>query len=358
MKILVISNMYPSRKDPVYGTFVESFVNQLTSLNGEKDTKTVVLKGRSSNSLCKYGKYLIFYIRIIINLIINNYDLIYVHTITYPIPPIRIARLFKILPLVFNVHGGDVITRSKTATKLKHKSIPLLREAKLIVSPSFYFKEILLKEFDFLCEEKIFVSPSGGIDSSFYNSSISKKQDNTFTVGYVSRIDEAKGWDIFIKAVSILIKNNIGVKAIIAGRGNQTSIMNKMIAELSLNDYIEYIGPIPYNNLPQVYSLLDLFVFPTELNESLGLVGLEAMACKVPVIGSNIGGLKDYIIPNYNGFFFNVGNYNDLANKIITYISLSTEEKKIIENNAYKTALTYSSEKTKYDLYSKLNHII
>ena len=144
----------------------------------------------------------------------------------------------------------------------------------------------------------------------------------------------------------------------IAGRGNQTSIMNKMIAELSLNDYIKYIGPIPYNDLPQVYSLLDLFVFPTELNESLGLVGLEAMACKVPVIGSNIGGLKDYIIPNYNGFFFNVGNYNDLANKIITYKSLSTEEKKIIENNAYKTALTYSSEKTKYDLYSKLNHII
>lgn len=358
MKILVISNMYPSQKDPVYGTFVESFVNQLISLNGEKDTKTIVLKGRSSNSLCKYGKYLIFYIRIITNLIINNYDLIYVHTITYPIPPIRIARLFKKLPLVFNVHGGDVLTRSKTATKLKHKSIPLLKEAKLIVSPSFYFKEVLLKEFDFLSEENIFVSPSGGIDSSFYNSSISNKHNNTFTIGYISRIDEAKGWDTFIKAISILIKYEKDIKVIIAGRGKQTTKMNKMISELSLNNYIKYLGPIPYNDLPRVYSQLDLFVFSTELNESLGLVGLEAMASKVPVIGSNIGGLKDYIIPNYNGFFFNVGDYNDLANKIITYISLSTEEKKTIENNAYQTALTYSSEKTKYDLYSKLNHII
>lgn len=66
---------------------------------------------------------------------------------------------------------------------------------------------------------------------------------------------------------------------------------------------IKYIGPIPYHSLPEIYCTLDLFIFPTCLEESLGLVGLEAMACEVPVIGSYIGGLKDYIKDKENGFF-------------------------------------------------------
>lgn len=55
---------------------------------------------------------------------------------------------------------------------------------------------------------------------------------------------------------------------------------------------------------------MDLFVFPTQLEESLGLVGLEAMACGVPVIGSCIGGLTDYIEEGTNGFFSSRGMCN------------------------------------------------
>lgn len=357
MKVLVISNMYPSKKDPVFGTFIQSFIEQLISLNGIKDTKKIVIKGRKNSLIYKVWDYVVFYFKIISDLLFHQYDLIYVHTIAYPIPPIRIVRLFKKLPLAFNVHGGDVLTRGKMANYLKKSSIPLLKEAKLIVAPSTFFKNILIKEFPFLKEDKIFVSPSGGVDSSFYND-YTRIENNIFTIGFVSRIDKGKGWDIYIKAINILKHKGYNMKGIIAGRGNQIAEMKEMIVDLSLKENINYIGPVPYNQLPQVYTKLDLFIFPTQLEESLGLVGLEAMGCKVPVIGSYIGGLKDYIKPNINGFFFESGNCEDLAKKIINYMQLSSKDKEIFKINAYNTACTYSSDKVKNDLYLKLTKII
>lgn len=102
---------------------------------------------------------------------------------------------------------------------------------------------------------------------------------------------------------------------------------DEKIRDLYLDNLIKYIGPIPYHSLPEIYCTLDLFIFPTCLEESLGLVGLEAMACEVPVIGSYIGGLKDYIKDKENGFFFTPGNAEELSNKIELYLSLSSSEK-------------------------------
>lgn len=357
MKLLIISNMYPSVKDPVYGTFVQLFAKQMINYNGDINTSLIVIKGRDGNIFNKMWKYFSFYLKITLSLILYKYDLVYIHTITYPVPPIRIASFFRKLPLVFNVHGGDVLTRSKFAEKLKKKSIPLLKMAKLIVSPSNYFKTIILKEFPFLDEKKIYVSPSGGIKSSFFTTQQEINND-IFTLGYVSRIDEAKGWDTFINAIAILKAKKHRIKAIMVGRGSKTNEMNNLIHSLSLNNEINYIGPIPHNQLPEIYANLDLFIFPTELEESLGLVGLEAMACKVPVIGSNIGGLKDYIKPHNNGLFFEAGNSAELAEKIIFYMSLSEIEKNIYKENAYKTAKSFSSDTVNIELYYKLKSII
>jgi len=357
MKILIISNMYPSLKDPVYGTFVELFVKQISELNEKRNTLFIVIKGREGNRAIKVWKYIKFYFSIVFVLLSQKFDLIYIHTITYPIPPIRIVRLFKKLPLVFNVHGGDVLTRGKIATVLKEQSIPLLKEAKLVVSPSHFFKKVLLQEFPFLDSNKIYISPSGGVDSSFY-AEIPQKRNECFSIGYVSRIDEAKGWDIFINAIANLKVKGYNIHAYIVGRGKQTKEMKNMIINLSLSDYIDYLGPIPYNDLPQIYSSLDLFVFPTQLEESLGLVGLEAMANSIPVIGSRIGGLTDYIKDNENGLFFNVGDSNDLSRKIEQYILLTPNEKQAFRKSAYETACLYSSEITKNNLYLKLKTIV
>ena len=58
-------------------------------------------------------------------------------------------------------------------------------------------------------------------------------------------------------------------------------------------------------------------MFPSKRNESLGLVGVEALACGVPVIGSNIGGIPGFIEEGKNGFLFDPDNEHSLVEKVI-----------------------------------------
>ena len=359
MKLLIISNMYPSANDPVYGTFVKVFADSMKAYNSEGVTQLIVIRGRDGGRWKRLLKYVSFYVGVLYNLLFHTYDLVYVHTIAYPVVPIRLAALFRHhLPLVFNVHGGDVLTRSTLARFLRQRAVPLLRRARMVVSPSTFFKAVLLREFPFLEPEKITVSPSGGVAPFFYRGVGDVPLQSVFTLGYVSRIDDAKGWDTFLEAVAELRRGGIRCKAVVVGRGAKVNEMRKMIDDLSLQDCVTYKGPVPYESLPDVYRSFSLFVFPTCLEESLGLVGLEAMACGVPVIGSRIGGLTDYLEEGRNGFFFRPGDVEQLVAQVRNFLSLSPDEQSTMSAYAYHTALKYRTEYVQQSLCDKLINIV
>lgn len=358
MTILVISNMYPSEKDPVYGTFVKCFVNDLVSRNQPSEVSISVIRGRDGNFFRKLYKYIKFYLYTFHLTLFKKYDIIYVHTITYPILPLYCVTKLKRLPLVFNVHGGDVLTHGKLAGKLKQTARPLLKNALMIVTPSNYFKKVVLTEFPELEEDKIYVSPSGGINLNLFRPITKYELRQCFTVGYVSRIDEKKGWDTFINALSQLKLKGLNCKAVMAGRGAKQQELQTLIHRLHLGDYIDYRGAVPYEQLPEIYEQMDIFVFPTCLHESLGLVGIEAMACGIPVIGSLIGGLTDYLEEGFNGFYYSPGSVEELSACIEKYILLPRRDKERMRNNALQTAATYDSSIVGNCLYRKLQHLI
>ena len=95
-------------------------------------------------------------------------------------------------------------------------------------------------------------------------------------------------------------------------------------------------------------------MFPTALNESLGLVGLEAMSCGLPVIASNIGAPSAYINEGVNGFLFETNNAESLTKRIIEYNSLSVTSKLSLRENAISTSILYDSEKVSANLYQQL----
>ena len=353
MRILVISNLYPSQKNPFYGSFVANFVKQLGDYFPENRIQLTALRGKSKTTIGKAFKYCIFYISILSNLIFNNYDLVYVHLITHSTIPIRIVSAFKRLNIIFNIHGQDLLVTTPLASKLLELAKPMLYKASYIVVPSNYFKTITLNKLPNIDEKKIIVSASGGISGDFF---IKKKNCNPVPViGYVSRIDKGKGWDIFIKAAKILTDTGINAKFVIAGGGQEVDTMNELLNSLDLNN-ICYVGPKKYSELPAIYSTFDLFVFPTTLEESLGLVGLEAMASGTSVIGSRIGGLTDYIEDKVNGFFFRAGDANDLAEKIRAYLILPPEEQKKMSQRAMQTAKEYHEEVVAKKLFDKILH--
>ena len=105
---------------------------------------------------------------------------------------------------------------------------------------------------------------------------------------------------------------------------------------------------VSQEELINIYNSLDIFVFPTyRRSESLGLVGLEAMACEVLVIASKNYGPTDYVVDNKNCKFFNPKDYKDLADKILEMKKLNNEEKNKMRKKARETAIKYDSKNTK-----------
>ena len=206
-------------------------------------------------------------------------------------------------------------------------------------------------------ENKIFVYPSGGVDTNLFKK-IDKKEakkqaklsDKYNYIGYVSKLEKNKGYDVFLKAISILkdkkeLKN---YKFLVVGSGPEEDKFKEKVKELELEDYLEVRNLVSQEDLINIYNSLDVFVFPTyRKSESLGLVGLEAMACEVLVITSNKYGPTSYLIDNKNGLFFEKENSEDLANKILKILSLNHEEEKKMKTKARETAIKYDSFKTK-----------
>lgn len=350
-RILVISNMYPSLKDPVFGTFVKDFIDGLKEFAPSWEIEQIVISGRSNGFCEKLLKYFVFYVSIIFRLLTGRYGYVYVHLITHAAIPLRIVSCFRSLPLVFNVHGEDLLTKSCLAAYFLKMVIPLLKRSHLIVLPSNYFQRRFEQLLPMVSANKLYVFPSGGIDTRVFKP-ISHK-NKRFTIGYISRIDHGKGWDTFIDAVNLLNINGVDVSALMIGRGDEVGSLKEKIRELKLSN-VEFLGAIPHDLLHEKYAQMDLFIFPTKLEESLGLVGLEAMACGVPVIGSCIGGLTDYIKEGENGYFFKPGNAVSLVESILKYVENSDLVKQQMKEKAVATAHLFSRENSFNQLCKRL----
>lgn len=349
--------MYPSKKDPTFGIFVEKFVKEMERSLLCTNLNICVIRGRTNSIIIKLYKYIIFYIKAFYLLSVNKYDLIYVHYITHTSLPIYVVSKFKKINVAYNIHGDDLITTSGLGKYLLKLVKPLLLRSKLIVVPSHFFKFELIKRVPSLNVNNIVISASGGISHSFFNKkNVNVDNQHSFKVGYISRIVQGKGWDTLIEAYDLLRKNNIYIDLEIYGIGDKIDVLKNKLKELNINQSV-YKGSFPQNILVGKYKTFDLFIFPTNLYESLGLVGLEAMANSVPVVGSKIGGLQDYIIDGYNGLFFEAGNSVSLCSKIKEYMNLSANQRKEMSLNAFETAKKYESQLVSDKLFSKINDV-
>jgi len=114
------------------------------------------------------------------------------------------------------------------------------------------------------------------------------------------------------------VAKKIPSKLLMVGDGPERSANEQLCRELDIADSVRFLGK--QDAVEEILSVSDLFVIPSE-NESFGLDALEALACKVPVISSNAGGLPELNIDDFCGYMCNVGDIDDMANKAITILS-------------------------------------
>jgi len=132
-----------------------------------------------------------------------------------------------------------------------------------------------------------------------------------FNIGYIGNIFKAKGVGVVIDALSIVCSKNKNVYLTIIGDGPDREYYEKFVHKKNLEKNIFFLGN--KNNASEIMINFDIVVVPSFM-EAFPNVALEAIYHNIPVLGSDVGGIPVILD---NEFLFEVGNYDELANKII-----------------------------------------
>ena len=161
---------------------------------------------------------------------------------------------------------------------------------------------------------------------------------------FVGNLIKRKNVNVLLEAKKL---SNVDYELVVVGGGPLFKELNKMVK----NDNIEgvtFTGP--RNDVENLIPSADLLVLPS-FSESFGLVLIEALACEVPVIGSNVGGIKEIITENVGLLI----NPND-AKSVSTAIDKLLTDKQLyntFKSNARSRAMDFSEVKIPYDEMKK-----
>lgn len=330
--------MYPDETHPTKGVFVRNAEQQLIAAG--LNVNRVVLRNTPANSrLTKLWAYLTFTMAAIARLM-RNTNPVYVHYVAHTGLPLILAHAFRAQTVIAHAHGGDVIAaphESPLTQSVKHfLSSRVLSMAKTVIVPSQFLASRLTNDFG-VPDDKIIIIPSGGVDTQVfrYRERQTKESNEYLRVGYVGRLDKGKGVDTLIHAI---YASELPIKCTIAGTGSAHDSVLELITHLKLTDQISVLGSCEQDKLGEIYRNLDFLVFPSELKESLGLVGLEAMTCGTPVIDSRKGGMAEYVEPDVNGLAFIPGNAESLAVAMKEAFTVSLRACADMISNAHQTS--------------------
>jgi glycosyltransferase involved in cell wall biosynthesis len=144
-----------------------------------------------------------------------------------------------------------------------------------------------------------------------------KKKNRAITFGYLGQIRPAKGLHTLIEAFVKFCSHD--VKLEIHGNYEQTPYTAKLLYMSKKHPGIDFCGPFVPEDLPRIYSGLDLMINPS-MNESFSITIREAFQHGVPVVASNVGGIPEILNNNHNGFLFPPGDSQYLG-KILSHLS-------------------------------------
>jgi N-acetyl-alpha-D-glucosaminyl L-malate synthase BshA len=150
------------------------------------------------------------------------------------------------------------------------------------------------------------------------------------------------------------ILTKIPSKLLMVGDGPERAYDEKLCRSLNITDHVRFLGK--QDAIEEILSVSDLFLMPSE-SESFGLAALEAMACKVPAITSNAGGLPELNIDGFCGYMSDVGDVEDMALKAISILE-DDDVLNRFKENAFSRAKDFDLKKILPEYVNFYNQVI
>ena len=356
MRILLITPLYPTDRNPGLGIFVKRIENIYRELGYEVD---LVSYGSGSSIRGKMASLRRFLKTIRSKVKAADYDLINVH---YPfLAPLAFVRLKLTKPLVTTLHGTDAKPDSLVKKALLPWTGRLLRRSDLVLVNSRFYKDFVMDRYK-LTDQAVQLCPAGGYDPAVFYPPSERVRGEVRWLGFAGRIREKKGWRLALEAYENLlaqVPTPLGLK--VAGQGEDMADLRQAvqrIEETYPQARIQVLGNLDDASLADFYRSLDLFLFPTLYEESLGLVAIESLASGCPLVASDKGAVGDYVQEGLNGYLVPAGRVEALTEAILAFLKLSPVQEAAMRQAALASVATYSRDQVKVSLREALEALV
>lgn len=249
-----------------------------------------------------------------------------------------LARLSGFHPILLSVWGSDVFDfpmKSPLHRSLIRKN---LRIADQIASTSHVMKRQVERLIDPSCP--IEVIPFG-VDCEIFQPTRRERhaENEPIRIGTVKTLAPKYGIDYLIRAFAIIRKRlPRRARLIIAGDGPQREQLQRLTDSLGVTGDVEFLGRVPHAIVPEVLNSLDIFAALSTF-ESFGVAVVEASACELPVVVSNVGGLPEVVCDGVTGFVVPPRDPESAAEKIMELMS-DRELRHVMGKNGRKFVLS------------------
>jgi glycosyltransferase involved in cell wall biosynthesis len=272
-------------------------------------------------------------------------DLIFLHNFQF-IPSLFYKIIFK-KKIIYIDHQSEFFLKSRSLittifSLLFFDSIIFVNKKK-----SLRFK----KKFNFF-KKKIIHIPNS-VDTELFKNLKYNNKKKVFIIGMAARLDFSKRHELIIEALSHNRLKFLDISFSIAGQGERIKELKQLVKRLNLNTKVIFTGSLNEKNIKSWYQNLSLYVHATN-GEGMSISILEAMSMQIPVIGSNVIGVKNLlgVKPNIGLLFEN--SIEDLVNKIEFFFKLSQKNKRLFANHQREFIKENYSSSIMFNKYKKV----
>jgi glycosyltransferase involved in cell wall biosynthesis len=277
-------------------------------------------------------------------------DIIFLHSSSY-IFPVKKAVLFSKKKI-------KIIVRETQANELKTKlnwiglCVSLVTATKVVFLSTEYRDAVKKKLALFFSGKRTVVIPNG-VDLNVYKPA--KNETHTsITIGMQSRLTAIKDHKTLLHAFAMVSKTTGGdqIKLYIAGEGVCKSELEKQAQDLGINHAVEFTGMLEETDLPGFINSLDIYVHAT-LGETMSTAIMQVMACRIPVIASDVPGVNNMIKHEQSGLLVPAKNAEALSEAILKLIR-DKELAAALAKNAYTFATENYDNKKMLNRYNEI----
>lgn len=196
-----------------------------------------------------------------------------------------------------------------------------------------------------------------GIDSNFGEEYNRKFNSTQKTILFVGAMSEVKGVDYLYEAFKKVYTKYKDCKLVFVGGGVKCTSLLSKIENDKLENVVQVLGKVEHSKIIDLYKNSYVFVVPSIWQEQFGLVGPEALSMNIPVIGSNIGGIPEWLHHNEWGYLVAPRDVDALADRILFLLEHEELANEMGKNGRKFVLKEYSSSKYLKSLFNLLESV-